>query len=98
MAGKECLRNDCMAWRDEDCNLIQRASEIPTPFECKLRDAAPLMYRSLLDLVKIMEDTSKSCGKCGPDLWNYAQEVRSSLLDKLIRSELAEAGIKGNDS
>jgi hypothetical protein len=98
MAGKECLRNDCMAWRDEDCNLIQRAGERPTPFECKLRDAAPLLYRSLLDLVRIMEDTSKGCSKCGPDLWSYAQEVRSSLLNELIRSELAEAGIKGNDS
>ncbi|HPS91302.1 MAG TPA: hypothetical protein PKV33_04015 [Methanothrix sp.] len=55
------------------------------------------MYRSLLDLVRIMEDTSKVCSKCGPDLWNYAQEVRSSLLDELIKSELAEAGIKAVD-
>jgi len=52
------------------------------------------MYRSLLDLVKIMEETSKDCRKCGPELWNYAQEVRASLLDELIKSELAEAGIK----
>jgi hypothetical protein len=28
-------------------------------------------------------------------MWNYAQEVRSNLLDELIKSELAEAGIKG---
>jgi hypothetical protein len=53
------------------------------------------MYRSLLDLAKVMEDTSKDCRKCGPKLWNYAQEIRSSLLDELIRAELAEAGIKG---
>jgi hypothetical protein len=53
------------------------------------------MYRSLLDLVRIMEETSKDCNKCGPELWNYAQETRASLLDELIRSELAEAGIKG---
>jgi hypothetical protein len=95
MAGRECLMKDCMAWREEDCNLIRRAGESLTPFEQKLRNVAPLMYRSLLDLVKIMEDTSKGCGKCGPELWNYAQEVRSSLLDELIKSELAEAGIKG---
>jgi hypothetical protein len=56
------------------------------------------MYRSLLDLVRIMEDTQKGCNKCGPDLWNYAQEVRSGLLDELIKSELAEAEIKGSDS
>jgi hypothetical protein len=52
------------------------------------------MYRSLLDLVKIMEGTSKDCGKCGPELWNYAQEIRTGLLDDLIKAELAEAGIK----
>jgi hypothetical protein len=68
----------------------------PSPLEQKLRNAAPLMYRSLLDLVKIMEDTSKDCGKCGPELWNYAKEVRACLLDGLIKAELAEAGIKGD--
>jgi hypothetical protein len=50
---------DCMAWREGDCNLIRRAGESLTPFEHNLRNAAPLMYRSLLDLVKIMEDTSQ---------------------------------------
>jgi len=75
--------------------FIPRARESKSPFEQKLRSAAPLMYRSLLDLVKIMEDTSKDCGKCGPELRNYAQEVRASLLDELIKAELAEAGIKG---
>jgi hypothetical protein len=53
------------------------------------------MYRSLLDLVKIMEGTSKDCGKCGPELWDYAREVRASLLDELVKAELAEAGIRG---
>lgn len=95
VTGRECLRKDCMAWSGAECSLIPRSDEkSPTPFEQRLRDAAPLMYRSLLDLVRIMEDTSKTCGKCGPDLWNYTQEVRSSLLDELIKSELAEAGIK----
>jgi hypothetical protein len=54
------------------------------------------MYRSLLDLARIMEETSRDCGKCGPELWNYAQEVRACLLDELIAAELAEAGIKAN--
>lgn len=95
MVGRECLSNDCMAWRNEQCSLISRSGDgSPTPFEQRLREAAPLMYRSLLDLVRIMEDTSKGCSKCGPDLWNYAQEIRSGLLDELINSELAEAGIK----
>jgi hypothetical protein len=54
------------------------------------------MYRSLLDPGKIMEEISKDCWKCGPELWNYAQEVRASLLDeRIIKAELAEAGIKG---
>jgi len=84
-----------MAWKDENCRLISRTGECQSPREQKLRNAAPLMYRSLQDLVKIMEETSKDCGKCGPELWNYAQEVRASLLDELIKAELVEAGIKG---
>jgi len=32
------------------------------------------------------------------ELWNYAQQVRGSLLDELIRSELAEVGIKSDTS
>lgn len=56
------------------------------------------MYRSLLDLVKVMEELSGDCRKCGPELWNYAQQVRGSLLDELIKSELAEVGIKSNMS
>jgi hypothetical protein len=91
---RECLLESCMAWREEDCRLISRTGEGQSPFEQKLRNAAPLMYRSLLDLVRIMEDTSKDCGKCGPDLWNYAQEIRTGLLDDLIKAELAETGIR----
>lgn len=85
-----------MAWKDENCRLIPSTVESQSPFEQKLRNASPLMYRSLLDLVKIMEETSKDCQKCGPELWSYAQEVRANLLDELIKAELAEAGIKAN--
>jgi hypothetical protein len=95
IGGRECLLEGCMAWKEENCRLIPWSGESQSPLEQKLRNAAPLMYRSLLDLVKIMEETSKDCGKCGPELWNYAQEVRESLLDELIKAELAEAGIKG---
>ena len=92
--GRVCLQEGCMAWLEGGCSLI-RPGGSSSAFEQKLKAAAPLMYRSLLDLVRIMEDTSKDCTRCGPELWNYAQEARASLLDELIRSELAEAGIKG---
>jgi hypothetical protein len=92
--GRVCLQEDCMAWLEGGCCLI-RPGGSSSAFEQKLKAAAPLMYRSLLDLVRIMEETSKDCNKCGPELWNYAQETRASLLDELIRSELAGAGIKG---
>jgi hypothetical protein len=42
-----------------------------------------------------MEETSKDCRNAGLSFGNYAQEIRSSLLDDLTKSELAEAGIKG---
>jgi len=90
---RQCLQEGCMAWRQEDCRLIL-GSGILSPFEHKLQDAAPLMYRSLLDLVRILEEASKDCGKCGPDLWNYAQQTRAGLLNELISAELAGAGIK----
>ena len=50
---RECLDEGCMAWGQGDCRLISR-SGILSPFELKLQDAAPLMYRSLLDLVRIL--------------------------------------------
>jgi len=90
---RECLEESCMAWRQGDCLLVSR-SGISSSFEQKLQDAAPLMYRSLLDLVRILEESSKDCGKCGPDLWNYAQQIRAGLLNELIREELAAAGIR----
>lgn len=93
---RECLAEGCLAWGDLGCRLIPRTVEISGPFEQKLQSAAPLMYRMLLDLVKVMEDASRDCPKCGPDLWNYVQEVRASLLDELIRAELAEVGIREN--
>ena len=93
---RECLDEGCLAWGDAGCRLISGTAESSSPFEEKLQAAAPLMYRALLDLVKVMEETSRDCPKCGPDLWNYAQEVRACLLDDLIRAELAEAGIRAN--
>ena len=82
-----------MAWRQGDCRLILGSGSL-SPFEQNLQDAAPLMYRSLLDLVRILEESSKDCGKCGPDMWNYAQQIRAGLLNELIGEELAGAGIK----
>ncbi len=91
---RECLEEDCLAWRGGDCRLIPVQARGQGPFEQKLEEAAPLMYRTLLDLVNALEETSKDCRTCGPDLWNYAQQVRASLLDELIAAELAEAGIR----
>lgn len=93
-----CIAEGCMAWSDEGCRLIISRTAALGPFEQKLRNAAPLMYRSLLDLVRVMEDTSRDCTECGPELWNYAQELRGSLLDDLIKAELAEAGIRADDN
>ncbi len=92
-----CIAEGCMAWGSEGCRAIISRTAVESPFEQKLRNAAPLMYRSLLDLVKAMEETSRDCPKCGPELWNYAQEIRANLLDDLIKAELAEAGIRAND-
>jgi hypothetical protein len=46
------------------------------------------MYRTLLDLVGVMEEASRDCQRCGPELWNYAQEVRRSLLDEMTKARL----------
>lgn len=95
---RECLREGCLAWLQKECRLIPTASGGRSAFEMRLQEAAPLMYRSLLDLVNIMENASRDCPRCGPELWNYAQEVRAGLLDELIKAELAEVGIKSNRS
>jgi len=83
-----------MAWAEVGCRLIPAELETGRPFDRKLQRAAPLMYRSLLDVVHIMEDTARECSRCGPDLWNCSQEIRANLLDDLIRAELAEAGLR----
>ena len=62
---RECLQEDCLAWRQEACSLILDRSH-PSAFEQELMNAAPLMYRSLLDMVGIMEETAQDCRKCGP--------------------------------
>jgi hypothetical protein len=44
-------------------------------FDQKLREMVLLMHRTLLDLVEVMEETSRDCQRCGPELWNYVQDV-----------------------
>ena len=92
---RECLKEDCMAWRRGDCSLILQSGCI-SPFENKLIESGPLMYKFLVEFVKIMEDALSECPKCGPELWSYAQNVRASLLDELIAAELAEVGIRAD--
>jgi hypothetical protein len=79
------------------CRIIPQ-TQSENAFEQKVRMAAPLMYRTLLDLVRVMEEASGNCQRCGPDLWNHAQDLRTGLLDDLIRAELAESGIKAGGS
>ena len=92
---RECLQEDCLAWRQRACSLILDRSH-PSAFEQELMNAAPLMYRSLLDMVRIMEETAQDCRKCGPELFSFAQQLRAGLLDELISSEMAEVGIKAD--
>ena len=92
---RECLQEACLAWRQKACSLILDRSH-PSAFEQELMNAAPLMYRSLLDMVRIMEETAQDCRKCGPELFSFAQQLRAGLLDDLISAELAEAGIKAD--
>ena len=92
---RECLQDDCLAWRQRACSLIPDRNG-PSAFEQKLMNVAPLMYRSLLDMIRIMEKTAQDCSKCGPEMFSFAQQLRAGLLDELISSELAEVGIKAD--
>ena len=93
---RDCLQDGCLGWQQGGCRLIPN-TQSESAFEQKVRMAAPLMYRTLLDLVSILEEASGNCRRCGPDLWNHAQDLRTGLLDELIRAELAESGIKANE-
>jgi hypothetical protein len=86
---RACLQAGCMAWDNASggCRLIP-TKEAASAFDSRLRDAAPLLYASLLDLVRVMEDRGRECDSCGPDLWDYAQEVRRSFLDELVQAQL----------
>lgn len=92
---RECLEEGCQAWRERACRLIPETGR-QGAFEQELVNVAPLMYRSLLDTVRIMEETAKDCSKCGPELFSFAQQIRAGLLDDLISAELAKAGIKAD--
>jgi len=85
-----CILDECTAWEDlRGCMLIPAApGECLSPFDQKLIETAPMMYRTLLDLVGVMEEASRDCQRYGPELWNYAQEVRRSLLDELTKAKL----------
>ena len=72
---RECLQEACLAWRQKACSLILDRSH-PSAFEQELMNAAPLMYRSLLEMVRIMEETAQDCRKCGPEMFSFAQELR----------------------
>ena len=84
---RSCLQAGCMAWDGAGgCRLIVSEKAAST-FDARLRQAAPLLYGSLLDLVRVMEERARECDACA-DLWDYAQEVRRSFLDELIEAQL----------
>ena len=87
---RSCLLAGCMAWDDPGggCRLIPSTKEAAGTFDARLRQAAPLLYGSLLDLVRVMEERARECDACGAELWDYAQEVRRSFLDELIEAQL----------
>ncbi len=86
---RACLQAGCMAWDDPGggCRLIVFEKAAST-FDERLRQAAPLLYGSLLDLVRVMEERAQECDACGAELWDYAQEVRGSCLDELVEAQL----------
>jgi hypothetical protein len=86
---RACLRAGCMASDDPagSCLLIPPEMAAASAFDARLRQAAPLLYGSLLDLVRVMEERARECDACA-DLWDYAQEVRRSFLDELIEAQL----------
>lgn len=88
---RACLQAGCMAWEEAGaggvCRLIP-TKEAASAFDARLREAAPLLYASLLDLVRVMEERGRECDACGPDLWDYAAEVRRAFLDELIEAQL----------
>jgi len=89
---RSCLQAGCMAWDEHGagggCRLIPPEGAAASAFDAHLREAAPLLYASLLDLVRVMEERGRECDACGPDLWDYAAEVRRSFLDELVEAQL----------
>jgi len=89
---RACLGAGCMAWDEHGagggCRLILTEGGAASAFDARLREAAPLLYASLLDLVRVMEARGRECDACGPDLWDYAAEVRRSFLDELVEAQL----------
>ncbi len=68
------------------CRLIPAGAEA-SGFDARLREAAPLLYGTLLDLVRVMEERAWECDACA-DLWDYAAEVRRSFLDEPVEAQL----------
>ena len=84
---RACLLAGCMAWDGAGgCRLIPAGAEA-SGFDARLREAAPLLYGSLLDLVRVMEERAWECDACA-DLWDYAAEVRRSFLDEPVEAQL----------
>jgi hypothetical protein len=69
VVARACLQAGCMAWDEPGggCRLIPSTKEAASTFDARLRQVAPLMYGSLLDLVRVMEERARLCDACGAD-------------------------------
>jgi hypothetical protein len=53
------------------------------PFPNKEQDTGPIIL-----VIIILQKIRYTAQRYGPELWNYAQEVRRSLLDDLTKARL----------
>ncbi len=83
-----------MAWEDPGggCRLIV-SEKAASGFDARLRQAAPLLYGSLLDLVRVMEERARECDACA-DLWDLSPGGGEELSRRADRGP-AEGGVKG---
>jgi hypothetical protein len=82
-----------MAWDEPGggCRLIPPEREAASPFDARLREAAPLLYGSLLDLVRVMEERAREYDACS-DLWDLSPGGGEELSRRIGRGS-AEGGV-----
>jgi len=92
---RSCLQAGCMAWDEPGggCRLIV-SEKVASAFDARLREAAPLLYGSLLDLVRVMEERARESDACGAELWDLSPGGEEELSRRSDRGP-AEGGGEG---